>query len=167
MKKSTLSELINHAESDPDSIDLCAYYLTHELSGVPVEIWLELLEDNGTDATKEEIQQACVSLVRALEMHGQPPSKRVVKMLEWAIGQHQRKPGNPGELLKRELAIFEEGTSQCLLLMLGREGQPISQRELAKRVGVSRTTIREWRKEPDYLAEVAAFIKGDFEQRED
>ena len=167
MKKTTLSELLNDAESDPGKIDLCAYYLIHELSGVPVEIWFELREDNGADATKEEIQQACVSLVRVLEIHGQPPSKRVVKMLEWAVGQHQRKPGNPGELSKREHAIFEEGANQCLQLMLGKDEQPISQRELAKRVGVSRPTIREWRKDPDYLAEVAAFVKGDFEQRED
>lgn len=158
MKKSTLSRLLSAARSNPSLIDSGAKELIPELSGHAVDFE----PDNGADATKEDIQQACISLVKALEMHGQPPSSRVVEMLEWAIELRRRRPGQPRKLGKREEAIFEEAAFQYPLSPSPLV-PPISGRELAKRMGVAQATVRKWRKDPNYLRDIEGIIEEDIE----
>ena len=156
MKKTTLSELLKVAKSDPNTIDQGADYLVQELSGHPVESWSD---NDGADATKAEMKRACISLVKELERHGRPPSKRVVEMMEWAVGLRKRGQGNPGKPVERDDAMEEEAGFQYR----GHEGvyPPISVNELAKRIGVTRATIREWRKDPDYLRGIEEYIGED------
>ena len=159
MKKSRLSRLLNDARSDPDWIDHGADDLAHELSGYPVNYFDP---DNDADATKEEMQKACISLVKALEMHGQPPSSHVIEMLEWAIGLRQRKQGNPGKPWERDDAIFEEAA----WLYRGWEPRPegtMPVLKLARAVGVNRETVRRWRRDPNYLREISEMILEDYE----
>ena len=157
MKKSDLSKLLDDAKSDPDMIDRCADQLAQELSGHPVELWA----DDGADATKAEMKRACISLVKELERHGQPPSKRVIEMIEWAVGLRRRKQGPPEKSIERDDAMEEEAGFQYR----GHQGvyPPISVNELAKRIGVSRATVRKWREDPDYLRGIREYIEEDYE----
>lgn len=162
MKKSDLSKLLNDAKSDPGKIDQVADDLAQELSGYPVESWS--YDDDGAAATKAEMKRACISLLIELERHGQPPSKRVVEMMEWAVGLRRRKQGNPRKPRKveeREDALFVEANFQYG--GHGPVGPPISGRKLAKEIRVTRATVRKWREDPDYLDEIASFIKEDIE----
>ena len=156
MKKNDLSELLDRVKSDPDEIDRGANQLAQGLSGAE-----ERYPDDGADATMAEMKRACISLVTELKRRGQPPSEDVVEMLEWAVGLRRRKQGNPGKSIEREDAMMEEAAFQYR--GIGGILPPISGRELAKRIGVSRVTVQKWRNDPDYLRGIKEYIEEDIE----
>ena len=156
MKKTTLSELLDLAKSDPSEIDDAAFHLTHELAGDPITTFGP---DGDSEATSRELKQACISLVRIILKTHNLPSEEVVEMLEWAIGLRpgKRKRGPPAKTWKRDTAILEELYWLCPGYELPFIA-PMSVRELAKRVGVDRATIRTWRKDPKYQRAIEEMI---------
>ena len=112
----------------------------------------------------EDIQQACISLVKALEIHGQPPSEIVVEMLESAfvLRPGKRKRGHPGKPRERDAAIDHEAV-EIYFGWTDTPGRPLSVRGLARSVGVTRATVRKWRKDENYRREIEEAINIAFD----